>query len=553
VDGIRISENELSPAMMSAIPVESVERIEIVRGGSSVLYGDGATGGTIQIITKRGTKNGTHGSIVTEVGSHGYEEVRASVAKGWDGFSIDANLGSLRTDNYRDNNALRQDNFSGGLQWASKDTRVGLRVDAARENVQFPGALTLSQYKQNPRQTLFPDDDGSLDTDRYTLFAQQQYGSWNFAADLSYREKTSKTKSVSGFGAFLSNANSEVTQFSPRAKYVSGTSLKNELIIGMDFLNATRTTNSTFAGFPSSDADGSQKSAALYVHDEIRFGKARIAAGFRHERFEQDFADPLSFSLTNYQQDFSLNAWDVQGNYELTPMLNLFAKAGRSYRVANIDEYTFSPNNQALVPQTSNDLEFGASLGNAGRKLTAKVFRHNLKNEIFYDPTVPNIYSVSGFGANANLDPTRRQGVEIEASTKIASNFTLSAILQHVSAKFRDGPNDGNELVLVPKNTATVRLNWQSGNGQTADIGVQWVDKQRYGKDFSNSCDARIPSFATLDARYGIRVGTWELAIIGTNLTDKNYYAQAFGDCTNDRGIYPDAGRVLRFSARKDF
>lgn len=554
VDGIRISESELQPAVMSAIPIESVERIEIVRGGNGVLYGDGATGGTIQIITKRGAANGTHGSIVTEIGSHGYEEVRASAAKGWDGFSIDANLGSLRTDNYRDNNALRQDNFSGGLQWASKDTRVGFRIDAARENVQFPGALTLSQYKEDPRQTLSPDNDGALDSDRYTLFAQHQYGNWNFAADLSYREKDSKAKSVSTFGTFFSDANSEVTQFSPRAKYMSeARGIKNELIIGMDFLDAKRTTQSTFNGFSSSDADGSQKSTAVYVQDEIRFGKARLAAGVRHERFEQDFADPLSFSLTNYQQDFSLNAWDVQGSYQLTPMMSLLAKAGRSYRVANIDEYTFSPNNQALVPQTSNDLEFGASLGNADRKLTAKVFRHNLKNEIFYDPTVPNIYSGTLFGANANLDPTRRQGVEIEASTKIASSFTLSAILQHVSAKFRDGPNDGNELVLVPKNTATVRLNWAPGDGQTADIGLQWVDKQRYGKDFSNSCDAEIPSFATLDARYAIRVGTWELAVVGTNLTDKNYYAQAFGDCSNDRGIYPDAGRVLRFSARKDF
>src|SRR5690606_37743816 len=91
VDGIRISENELQPAMLSAIPVESVERIEIVRGGGSVLYGDGATGGTIQIITKRGATRGTHGSVVAAVGNRGQEELRASLNKGWDGFSFDAN------------------------------------------------------------------------------------------------------------------------------------------------------------------------------------------------------------------------------------------------------------------------------------------------------------------------------------------------------------------------------------------------------------------------------------------------------------------------------
>src|SRR5690606_12370756 len=103
---IRISENEQQPAMTSAIPIEAIERIEIVRGGSGVLYGDGATGGVIHIITKRGATKETHGSIVAAAGNRGHEELRATLSKGWEGFSFDANLGALRTDNYRDNNAL---------------------------------------------------------------------------------------------------------------------------------------------------------------------------------------------------------------------------------------------------------------------------------------------------------------------------------------------------------------------------------------------------------------------------------------------------------------
>jgi iron complex outermembrane recepter protein len=108
-------------------------------------------------------------------------------------------------------------------------------------------------------------------------------------------------------------------------------------------------------------------------------------------------------------------------------------------------------------------------------------------------------------------------------------------------------------MTLVPKNTATLRLNWLPGNGQTADVGVQWVDSQRYAGDFTNACNTRIPSFATLDARYGIRVGAWEFAVTGTNLTDKDYFSQAFGTCQNTAGIYPDAGRAVKVSARMDF
>ena len=53
LDGVRMSENELSGPMLSTIPIDTVERIEIMRGGASVLYGEGATGGVIQIVTKR--------------------------------------------------------------------------------------------------------------------------------------------------------------------------------------------------------------------------------------------------------------------------------------------------------------------------------------------------------------------------------------------------------------------------------------------------------------------------------------------------------------------
>ena len=546
VDGIRISENELQPAMMSSIPIESVERIEIVRGGSGVLYGDGATGGTIQIITKRGGRNGTHGSVVASVGNRGHEELRASLAKGWNGFTLDAKLGALRSDNYRDNNELKQNNFSGGLQWASQDTRVGLRVDAAREDFGLPGALTWNQYKNDPQQTTHPFDKGSLDSNRYTLFAEQRAGNVQLAADLSYREKISNSTMFFGGPPSNSRAESETTQFSPRLKYLSEFgAVRNEFVMGTDFIDSNRITKNDF-----SDGNGSQESFAIYMRDEIRFDKARVAFGVRHETFDQNFTDPLSFTFTDYDKSYSLNAWDVQGAYDLTSTTSLFAKAGRSYRVANIDEYTFSPNNEALVPQRSNDLEFGTTFDNKVSKVTARVFRHNLTNEIFYDPTIANFNSWNGVGANVNLDPTRRQGLEIEASTRITSDFAISGVLQHVSAKFRSGPNDGKEMVLVPKNIATVRASWLPGNGQSADVGVQWVDSQRYGSDFSNTCSSRIPSFATLDARYAIRLGAWELAINGSNLTDKDYFTQAFG-CRS--GIYPDAGRAVSLSARMDF
>ena len=133
----------------------------------------------------------------------------------------------------------------------------------------------------------------------------------------------------------------------------------------------------------------------------------------------------------------------------------------------------------------------------------------------------------------------------------LSSKWSVQATAQHVLPTFRDGPNVGKEIPLVAKNTLSARVTWLPGDGRRADVGWQAVDSQRYGNDFANTCSARIPRFDTLDARYAWRSQLWEFAIAGTNLTDKNYFSTAYGECRN--GIYPDAGRLLQMTARRVF
>jgi iron complex outermembrane receptor protein len=313
----------------------------------------------------------------------------------------------------------------------------------------------------------------------------------------------------------------------------------NELVAGIDLMRWKRLTNADF-----SKADARQDSKAIYLRDEIRWDPAhngRFSLGARHEVFNKDYVDPLSFTPAPESASQGLNAWEAQASYSVLPLVSLYAKAGQSYRVANADENSFRTSVAALKSQTSHDLEAGATFGGDARQLTARVFRHNLTNEIFYDPTA---------FANTNLDPTRREGVEIDASARIAADWRASAHLQHVKATFTEGPNAGREMVLVPKNLLSARLTWAPAGGHSADVGVQWVDSQRYGNDFANTCSSRIPSFATFDARYARTIGPWEFAVAGLNLADKHYFSNAFG-CRS--GIYPGDGRQLRVSARYDF
>ncbi|MGF6274698.1 iron complex outermembrane receptor protein [Massilia sp. UYP11] len=546
VDGVRLNENELAHTVLSTIPVDTVERIEITRGGSSVLYGDGATGGVINIVTRRGAgKDGTSGSLFVEAGRFDHRDLRASVTHGAGPWSFDAAVSDRRTDNYRDNNRYEQTSFSGGVQFAyAPNGRAGLRFESARSDSRLPGSLTEAQFLAIPTQSNTPDDFGSLDTDRLTAFVEHRVGAFELAAELSHREREVASTYVSPFfGTSASIYESEQTQFSPRLRHtVDLGGKRNEFVTGIDLIRWERDVSADFsAGAARQDA------TAFYLRDELRWNaphNARLAVGARHERFEKDYSDPLAFPpVVGEHRRQSLNAWTVEGSIDVMPRVTVFAKAGRSYRIANIDENAYRSTLDVLEPQTSRDLELGVSAGTEARKATARVFRHRLTDEIFFDPTI-------GFGANTNLDPTRRQGVELEGQAIFAKAWRLTGAWQYVQAEFRDGPNAGREMVLVPRHVVTARLAWTPGDGQSADIGAHWVDSQRYGNDFTNGCSTRMPSFTTIDARYARRFGPWEVAVSGLNLADRQYYSQAYS-CR--AGIYPSDGRQLKLSLRFDF
>ena len=546
VDGVRLNENELTSAVLSSIPVDTVERIEIVRGAGSVLWGEGATGGVINIITRGTGKQGTHGSLFAEYGRFDAHDLRASLTHGAGPLSFDLAVAGRGTDNYRTNSEFKQKSASGGVQYNYGAGRAGLRFERSEQDQRFPGSLTEAQFLSNPRQTLTPDDFGTLDTDRFSAFVEHRIGSVELAAELSHREREVE---ASYSGSRLRYDASQ-TQFSPRLRHTAAFGDKrNELVAGVDLVRWERQTRSSF-----SLGDAEQDAKAVYLRNEVVWNtpqgvlqNARLAIGGRHERFTKDYSDPLGFPpVVNEHRKQSINAWSLEGSADVLPQVTVFAKAGRSYRIANVDENSLRSGPEVLAPQTSRDLELGVTAGGPARQLTARLFRHRLTDEIFYDPTI-------GWGANTNLDPTRRQGIELEGRYALTEDLRLTGQWQHVDAEFTGGPNAGREMVLVPKNVVTVRAAWTPAGalgGHSADIGAQWVDSQRYGSDFSNSCGTRIPAYTTIDARYAYRFRGWEAAFTALNLADRQYYSNAFG-CRS--GIYPSDGRQLKLSLRYDF
>jgi len=172
VDGRRVTDVDLSGVQWSAIPLASVERIEILRGTGAVLYGDGATTGVINIVTRSPLQQGKRAEILGRVASYGTAEAQLYGSHATGAFGINATLYGYDSEGYRDNNRNQQQNAAANLRWAPGDSIVDLRLGTDRQDLRLPGArrvqpsIGLDEYATDRRGAQTPLDWSSRDGER---------------------------------------------------------------------------------------------------------------------------------------------------------------------------------------------------------------------------------------------------------------------------------------------------------------------------------------------------------------------------------------------------
>jgi iron complex outermembrane receptor protein len=534
LDGIRLNEADLGGTRLAGIAIDTVERIEVIRGSGSVLYGEGATGGVILITTRAGSGAARAGSarVSALAGSFGQRELRAGATLVTGDVSLDVAGNRRLADNYRDNFRSDLKASSLGAQWRSGGLRIGLGHAEDKLDTRMPGALSAQQFVDNPRQTNTPNDKASISNYRDTLFAHARLDAWQFAFDAGWRSKGLKSE-FSGFANdYEVNANNQALRAQHAAQFGG---IANTLVLGLDHGGWNRV-------FPAFGSTAAQQSHASYVRDELRLaGGTRLSAGWRTEALRK------TNSGASTAVDERQNAWELGLLTPLADTLSGYARLGKSFRLPNVDEFGFTSPGLILRAQTSRDAELGLRWVDAGRRLDVRLYRSSLRDEIGYDPSAPNQFFP---GANINFDATRRQGLELEHSEPLAEAFTLHVNGALRRATFRAGVHAGNDVPLTPRRTLSLRGEWQAGAGQQVDVLLNHVGAQ--SPDFDNAC--RMPSYTTLDLRHASRWQQFELSLGVANATGRKYYTQAFG-CTAGvtGGIYPEAGRAFTASLRAAF
>jgi iron complex outermembrane recepter protein len=553
IDGVRISQNEITSARLSAIAADRIERIEIVRGGASVAWGEGATGGVINIVTRGGAAKGLTGSVQLGLESFGTRDASANLNVGMDNTRLYAHLRSLKSDGYRDNSAMNTDSITLGMEGGAlaanqQGLKLRLELFQDKQNSRLPGALPIAAAQINPKQTITPLNFASLNEDRVSVAVQYKISGWLASLDLAQRKRSGQSFYDYGAGGDQADTTrSDQTQISPRLQYSgdwAGTAVQAQL--GMDWQSWNYKRDVLYSGFAGGDETATQKSRATFARFDALFqSQTRVVMGMRTERIRKDFTDPLAFSLTSYQQNDPLKAWELGVNQTIAADWDAYARSSRSYRVGNVDENRNLP--APLKPQTARDMEIGLRQTSKTSSYGVRLFQQKTQDEIIYDNSI---------FSNINIDPVKRSGIELEGRMQLTPALALSGSLQSIRARFSSGAYAGKRVPHVPELNAQARLAWQIDATQRLEGALNQRGEAILGNDLNNACALNEPSRTTLDLQYNyvLKSAGWSVSAGIDNVTDRKTYGWGITNAAcSPTNVYPEAGRSFKLKARYNF
>lgn len=551
LDGQRISENEQLTVNWSAIPLDSIERIEVMRGSGSVLYGAGATGGTINIITKSATANTRGGFLEGGVGSYGTRDVRIGANIAGERTGLRLTMAHRESDGYRDNNAQRIDSAQLDWRYILDSAVLTLKAGADDQRTELPGSISEAQIRVNRKQAATPGDFNQSHGGYLNLGGSMRLGDGEAAANISYRKKDSDSSFFVATPG-RNNVQTESTQwlFTPRAKLpfqLGGTN--NTLVVGADVedWDFQGTAGPSIVGRPQA----TQRSDALYFQNTTVFsGGTSIAIGAREQRVTYGVSDPAN-AAPLAERKRNLDAYELALRQPLGGGWAAYGKIGSSFRVPNVnDNYSlFTATVNLLEPQTARDKEIGLEAVSATSRYRLALYHIDLENEILLDPTT---------FSNRNLPPTQRRGVEAEARWQFASGFDLSAGYTYAEAEFRSGsmsgtPIAGNDVPLVPRHAASLGAGWKFMPKARIDAALRYTGEQRYDGDELNAFNQKMPAYTVVDLKLAYDQADWRFTAGIQNLFNEHYFSYGVYTAFPTYAALPAPERMLYVSARYTF
>jgi iron complex outermembrane recepter protein len=537
VDGRRINQPDLSGTDWSLISLDRVERIEIIRGGrGSVLYGDNASGGVINIITKQGNEFKVTGDIMA--GSYDSLDASASVSDTSGKVSYALSGRYAESDGYRDNSETEFKDLGGNLTWFANDRlNFNFSTDYHKDNARLPGGILKSEFDAGVSRTDSMNPQNFADVEDYYFKAGPQIYFLNnslFKTDISYRKRASVFDVTFAGGTFVGDTDIKTVVITPQAVFKEKIfNRENSLTIGFDYEIAKEdiTNTSVFFGVESlGEFDFEKENTGFYLYNEFKpDDNLALSAGFRYDRAKFRFDPGTPGQVTIDEKLFNAGA-----NYNFLQNSYAYFGYARSFRYPVLDEFfNFTTNtvNTDLTQQISNDYELGFRYYFSTQFFAnINFFFMDTKDEIFFNPIT---------FANENLDgKTRRQGLELMLS-KTFGNINLYGTYAYIDAEIRTGLFSGNKIPNVARHKANGGMELLIVKNLTLALNGIYVGNRPFDGDFPNDFDDQDDYFL-LNAKLRYQWKNYSPFINLNNITNEKYSEYGvLGGFPNEEAFYP--------------
>ena len=594
VRGIRLIADGI-PATMpdgqgqaASFNLSSAQRIEVLRGPFSSLYGN-AAGGVIQIFTADAPPEPT---LTGGVFAGTYDTRKFGLQYGGQHGPLNALIDASRfdTDGYRDHSAARRDHVNAKfkLDAGVRGTVTFVLNALDQPETQDPLGLTASQAAQNPRQA----GTNALAFNTRKSIAQNQAG-LVYDVQLSPRDALQARayggdRQVTQFLAIPLAAQNAATSSGgvvdlDRGYGGAGVRLTHEataagtpLIVsaGVDYDRMSERRKGFINNFGVSgglkrDEDDTVTNTDLYVQAEWRFSpRWNLLAGVRHSRvsFEsRDYFVTAGNPDDSGTIDFTRTTPVAGLTFRVTPTVNLYANAGKGFETPTFAELAYRPGgatglNFALKSANSLHREVGAKalIGEANR-VNVALFRIDVDDEIVVNS------SSGGRTDFKNAAQTRREGLELLWEGRFAQGFEAAVAYTLLDARFTQPFTSGSPPVTVPAGNKLPGVPPSSLYGElvwrhTPSGFHAGIEARRNGKVYVNDANSEFASaYVVWNVRAGLeqRRRNWRLTefVRVDNVADRRYIGSVIVAEANARYYEPapERGFLVGVSAELKF
>jgi vitamin B12 transporter len=484
VDGIKINMASAGLASLEHLPVDTIERIEVVHGSRSSLYGSEAIGGVIQIFTRKG-KNGFHPEVSLQAGSHHSYKVNTNL-NGSNGTTwYNLNAGKEQTDGFNACNPSKgcfynepdKDGYTrqtaairAGHQF-SANTEAELSVLRANGDVQYDGATNQADTVQHINALKL----------RHTLNAKAQ-----ISAQLGQTtdKATNHTPSGTVDGYYANWRNTATLQADIQ------TSTNGSLTLGVDQHTDKLSSDKVYSRT-------SRDNKAVFASYQHNIGRNGIDVAVRHDDNEQFGTKNTGNLSLGHTFNNGLRSTAAYATAFKAPTFNdLYYPASAFYQP--------NPN---LRPENAHNIELGVSGKWAKGQWSVNAFQNRINDLIVYD-----------FPTMKNIDKAQIKGIETKAVTQLAG-FKVQGNLTLQQPENRTTALSGKQLSYRPKQLASVDVDKSVGKW-TLGATLRGESKR-----YTNAANTdTLAGYGTVDLRASYALNQdWTVGAKLANVLDKDY------------------------------